>query len=134
MVERYLQIFFPVIIYITAGAEKARAIFAPNDGLPRFQIYTRCWGTRQRLDVVGYFCVSALGRVEKVLLKCLILAAEDVLDCLTLNQCVRACVRECVRAQRAPDSGDGDGGWAVTHPVYPFYCCYLAGFDVRFDW
>lgn len=60
----------------------------------------------------------------------------------SLDACECACVRAC---PKAPDSGDVVGGWAVTHPVYPFFflfliffppfcCCYLTGFDARFDW
>ncbi len=43
----------------------------------------------------------------------------DVCSWKTESVCLLMYV--CTRAwPRAPDSGDVDGGWAVTHPVYPF--------------
>lgn len=148
MVARYLDLSFSLFIFFIILLSSLSLFFSPPS--PSFVTHTvltarsRPLSKRRLLSLQG--CTSTHGAISHssdiVCVSCRKVwlnvwsrntGGDEGLGCLWMDVCARARVR--ARAcPRAPDSGDVDGGWAVTHPVYPFCCSYLTGFDVRFDW
>lgn len=152
MVARYLDLSFSLFIFFIILLSSLSLFFSPPS--PSFVTHTvltarsRPLSKRRLLSLQG--CTSTHGAISHSSDIVCVSCRKVWLNVWSRNtggdeglggrgvfgwMCAR--VRACLRARacpRAPDSGDVDGGWAVTHPVYPFCCSYLTGFDVRFDW